>query len=626
MKTSSLPSHESTSGFLLAQAEAHRLTRQLLMRVVLGAALLVTLLYALLVLIGAALATVTDPGTGVDWVQPYGLFACGVLVIALVAGGSRHRRQALAGASGEIIARQLDGRRLRHDSTDPLDRRLIEVCERSAVAAGMPVPALFVLDNELRINALTAGVRSADATLIVTRGALEHLDHDALQGLIARELGRVLSGDMRLNHTVMVLTHGLQLVTLTGQRLSARGSASGLAGRLLTLVGLPALWVACSIRSPLSRKRTFSADALGAMLSRHPSAIRPTLDAIRLIGSELVHPDAALVDALCLAPAVANPIAAHPPVDLRLQRLGHSTVDDEAPTELAGNVASIVPGHLRPRQAIQPSAGFGRLDADGHRLAEALAQRVPESIQNALTTPSGAAQALIACLLDEDGTPGHLRQLERVAQHANSGTPGAQILFPGPAAKLEIESMALQRQQLGSDGLLPLITRCLPRLRSFDDGVRIELLTLLRQIVGESESRALCRQVALNLVRDALRPVQHDDHHDLVALRASVIIVLTLCAQCGGQRAPASRLEAFLAGARLAPLPGIQQPAQRTELQEDSVDAAIDQLAGAAPGFRIRLADACAGVVFHDRDFSLDDRESLRMLCAALDCPLPLNA
>src|SRR5690606_30118975 len=102
-------------------------------------------------------------------------------------------------AHGGEIARSLGGRQIDPDTTQPDERRLLNVVEEMALASGVPVPEVWVLDEEDGINAFASGHSPADAAIGVTRGCLRTLTRSELQGVIAHEFSHILNGDMRLN-------------------------------------------------------------------------------------------------------------------------------------------------------------------------------------------------------------------------------------------------------------------------------------------------------------------------------------------------------------------------------------------------------------------------------------------
>src|SRR5690606_4380571 len=124
------------------------------------------------------------------------------------------RIAALRSGGGESVALQMGGTPVPEDTADFNLRRLRNVVEEIAIASGVPVPRIFVLEHEAGINAFAAGYAPADAVIAVTRGALDRLNRDELQGVIAHEFAHVLNGDMRLNIRLIGVLFGIMVLAI----------------------------------------------------------------------------------------------------------------------------------------------------------------------------------------------------------------------------------------------------------------------------------------------------------------------------------------------------------------------------------------------------------------------------
>ena len=135
------------------------------------------------------------------------------------------RAHGLARGGGGKVAEQLGGTRVGADTTDPLKQRLRNVVEEMAIASGVPVPQVYVLEREAGINAFAAGYSPANAAIAVTRGALVNLNRDELQGVIAHEFSHVLNGDMRLSMRLIGLLFGLTVIAMIARTILRFGAA-----------------------------------------------------------------------------------------------------------------------------------------------------------------------------------------------------------------------------------------------------------------------------------------------------------------------------------------------------------------------------------------------------------------
>ena len=174
-----------------------------------------------------------------------GLFAMVTLgTLALIGGGSLYRIASLAGG-GHSVAELLGGRPLSPQTTDPDERKILNVVEEMAIASGTPVPPVYLLEQEDGINAFAAGYTPGDAVIGVTRGCIRNLTRDELQGVIAHEFSHILNGDMRLNIRLIGVLYGILLISMTGWiifRSTANASRSRTVATTTGAGRIPGLW------------------------------------------------------------------------------------------------------------------------------------------------------------------------------------------------------------------------------------------------------------------------------------------------------------------------------------------------------------------------------------------------
>ena len=153
--------------------------------------------------------------------------------------GSAYKTMALA-AGGSAVSEMMGGRPVNPNTTDPDERKLLNVVEEMAIASGVPVPQVYVMDEEDGINAFAAGHTTGDATVTVTRGCMKLLSRDELQGVIGHEFSHILNGDMRLNLRLMGIIFGILCLAIIGRVLlqTSRGGGRGRGQNPLPLLGL----------------------------------------------------------------------------------------------------------------------------------------------------------------------------------------------------------------------------------------------------------------------------------------------------------------------------------------------------------------------------------------------------
>ncbi|MGH8105693.1 MAG: M48 family metalloprotease, partial [Arenimonas sp.] len=139
------------------------------------------------------------------------LVICTLVVLAIIGCATLFRMSSLR-SGGAAVAHQLGAMPVPENTQDYHLRRLRNVVEEIAIASGVPVPQIFVLNDEAGINAFAAGYSPSDAAVAVTRGVLNSLNRDELQGVIAHEFSHILNGDMRLNIKLMGLLFGIMVM------------------------------------------------------------------------------------------------------------------------------------------------------------------------------------------------------------------------------------------------------------------------------------------------------------------------------------------------------------------------------------------------------------------------------
>ena len=360
-----------------------------------------------------------------------------------------------------------------------------------AIASGLPVPTVYILDDEPAINSFAAGLTTSDAVVTVTRGALEKLSRDELQGVIAHEFSHILNGDMRMNVRVSAIIFGILVIglagraTLWGMRYGRFGSSRGKGGGgvlvvlaiglALLVVGYIGYFFGKLIQASLSRQREFLADASSVQFTRNPAGITGALKKIGgyAIGSSLDTHRAAEISHFFFAQAFASNFgglwATHPPLDVRIRAIdpafdGKFTEPPEV-VDVSREPWSKVP-HMPP-QAPSPSpqaavalgaaiaAAAGTLTPEGAAGAQALLAGIPAAIRAAARSPHDAPILVCGLLLD-DAEEVRRRQLAAIA-----GDLGGDALHT-------LQQLEPALRQLKPAHKLPVLQLALPSLKALE--------------------------------------------------------------------------------------------------------------------------------------------------------------
>lgn len=273
-----------------------------------------------------------------SWLDGDLFLGVSVVVGCLITGGSLFKMSQLS-AGGKVVAESLGGRAIAPNTRDLHERRLLNVVEEMAIASGVPIPEVWIMDDERAINAFAAGTDPANAVIGVTRGTLERLNRAELQGVVAHEFSHILNGDMKLNMRLMGWIFGLVMLSMVGRLIfqsvrhfrGSRNSKSGgvilavfVAGLVVWLVGSVGVLFARMIQAAISRQREFLADASAVQFTRLPDGIA---GALKKIGGFSEHgrimaPAATEARHMFFAGSSLNSVmATHPPLDQRIKAI-----------------------------------------------------------------------------------------------------------------------------------------------------------------------------------------------------------------------------------------------------------------------------------------------------------------
>ncbi len=337
-------------------------------------------------------------------------------------------------AGGSKVAEQLGGTRVSANTADPLHRRLLNVVEEMAIASGVPVPQVYVLEREAGINAFAAGHNTANAAVAVTRGALVNLNRDELQGVIAHEFSHVLNGDMRLSTRLIGLLFGLTVIAMIARtvlrhapRSSGRKGGAAIAviyvAALVVLVlGWIGLFFGRLIQAAVSRNRESLADASAIQFTRDPQGLRGALVKIGALGtgSRFADADAEEVAHLLFAEGIGRAFATHPPLIERIREIDprfqpeefdrvrrrmneeRASAEEEA-ARTTPTAAVRMGGLLEGAVVLAPAAVAGLVANPGteHVLqAQEMLESLPASFQRAARDPEQAKALFLALALD----------------------------------------------------------------------------------------------------------------------------------------------------------------------------------------------------------------------------------
>jgi len=643
--------------FFQSQDNARQKTRSLILMFILAVIAIVVavnlVITALIINIGdeAGVAALPD----LNWIMNNLSLVTGISLstIGFISLSSLYKIASLSSGGGKV-ARSLGATLISADNKDPLRRRLYNVVEEMAIASGIPMPEVYVLEQEPGINAFAAGFTTGDAAVTVTRGTLENLSRDELQGVIGHEFSHILNGDMRLSTRLMGFLFGILVIGLIGRAVlnstrygairsdnSRRDNTAAiyLAGLGLFLIGYIGVFFGQLIKAAVSRQREFLADASAVQFTRQTQGIAGALKKIAAAqqGSELQTAEAEEVSHMLFATGASfsSLLATHPPLIQRIkvlepnfdeaeidrlaqQMLGQSQNGAEVSEE-----GSITAGFAAQHFAVTPNAvteTIGMPDEGHIQLASSLRQSIPENLYRAAHSDTDALPLVLAMLLDANDAV-RRAQLDLIAQQL------------GGTTVMTAETLQLEIQKLGTEFRLPLLQIAFPLIknRPLEQLERIaELVQQLIEVDGVTDTFefALSRVLKTHL-NDAAHPQHRHGNLRLTQLPEAIGILFSVVAKQSDTETNAAYQKGMDCLGRHEPrikmlIETKQWPDY--ELPQDWVcatDAALNQLDGLRMLDKQALVSALVLIISHDGKVSADEAELLRAICATLHCPVP---
>jgi Zn-dependent protease with chaperone function len=573
--------------------------------------------------------------------------AAGTLIV--VALGSLYKIAELS-AGGETVALMMGGRAVDPQTTNLAERRLLNIVEEMALASGVPVPPVYVMDNEPSINAFAAGHQPGDAVVAVSAGALRYLSREELQGVMGHEFSHILNGDMRLNLRLIGVVNGILVLAILGyyilrfggtsSRSSDRENNSGAAifflGLALVILGYLGVFFGNLIKAAISRQREFLADASAVQFTRLPSGIAGALKKIGGLedGSRIADAHASEISHMFFGDAFAGSFfrlfATHPPLDQRIKALEPDFDGNFPPVEPVGVTAEPEPAHLAkaageipipailvggamPLDAGTVTRGIGAPQPEHLDGASAMIANLPPLLLTAAREPFAAQAVIFALLLSQDEAV-RTKQLQQL-----------QSLIEQPLYR-ETGQLAAATQSLPPTDRLPLVDLAMPAIKRSSP----QQYSRFRQVVNtliSADGQVDLFEYSLRTmlfsyldVHFGLKKPPAVRYRTVDAAAQPLTVVLSALAYVGQDR-PEEIEQAFQAGAKT--LPGQIALLPLPECSLDKFDAALTELAGSGPSVKREIISAVAACIAFDGKVTLQEGVLLRAICAALACPLP---
>ncbi len=581
------------------------------------------------------LSTTVGGQSRIDLLPLVGI-AAGMLLFMLLASLIRTGTLARGGAQ---IAQMLGASEVSRNTNDPLHQRLINVVEEIAIASGLPVPRIFILEREPAINAFAAGLHASDAAITVTQGALERLDRAELQGVVAHEFGHILNGDTRLNQRLIGYCFGILVLALVGRwllrsaRFTRRARNRGVSvaiflGLALTIIGSVGMLFSRIIKAAVSRQRELLADASAVQFTREPSGLAGALKKIGGFTANLSSVDSEEVAHMLFGPgskAFRGLFATHPPLIERIKALDPSFDGDllaSTSTESSSGAATWPDAHALARPAATQMSNDDVLDRTGTieppGIGRGLHAAIPASLHDSARSRESSFLLVLAMALADE--PEIARRQEQLLEQrlglqraAVCTRLRAELTHMPTTLWLPLLELSVPALNLRPSEQVDFLFNLLAELRGIDPHYRVQAFILPRMLdaylgrrsgmhSGAQVKTKMSLEEAVNELLASMAVVGHDDASQAeAAYRASV--------------------GALRFGKAIEPTISASQMSRASRLI--NLETAIERLRDLAPSVKRELLRATLVAIRFDEQISGDEIELYRSIAAALDCPVP---
>ncbi|MEX2468267.1 MAG: M48 family metallopeptidase, partial [Pseudohongiellaceae bacterium] len=579
------------------------------------------------------------------------------IVSALVAGtvllGSLYKIHALSGG-GARVAEMMDGHLLVSGNNDLQEQRMLNVVEEMAIASGTPVPPVYVMEEQ-GINAFAAGFTPGDAVIGISRGALETLDRDQLQGVVAHEFSHILHGDMRINIRLIGVLHGILILGLVGYHLlrggvySRRSKGSGgivAFGLGLVVIGFVGTFFGNLIKAAVSRQREFLADASAVQFTRNPEGIAGALMQIATHEerSYINHPGGQEISHALFEEAghsaLSSLYATHPPLDVRIAAIlpnwdgsyeaasrpasARSEADSAAAESARASAGGASPDPGERLTAIltgtagvligaEQLAGVGTPQQKHLDYAGRVVESIPDKVYKAAHDPSGARAVIYLLVLTEDDDELQ-QQLAHLRESADQGV------------YQELENLLAERPAIPVAARLPLVEIAQSSLRQLSARQYKLFRENFQTLIAMDNSISLFEWSLQKIVFTQLDAVFELSktpklgRRELNRCPQSVAHLLAMVAY-GNKQEGIEPEQAFAAGTAKLTME-LELPA-REQINLASLSAAIKELQSLKPLQKPALLKAVAACITADQSVTAGEAEVFRAIAVLLDCPMP---
>lgn len=584
-----------------------------------------------------------------------GLLAASVSIIIISIGCIKRWYDLRKGGNG--LAIHIGARSLGFSSKDDKEQQLINVVEEMAIASGITPPGIYVLDTERSINAFVAGYDFEDSALIVTNGLLTSMDREELQAVVGHEFSHILHGDNLINIRLMVLIAGFVWVAELGRLLiphhthrqgslamkwdprvpslhsgkRSRGQTAAI-GLPLIIIGSFGTFLGRLIRTTISRKREFLADASSVQFTRNPQAMARALNVIRENNQQgyLYNARAEELSHMCISPSKRSSwFATHPPIENRINAIDDTFLKrmevrerkeeraekrekkQQQTKQTTQGMYSAGISQLQQTGSAQLHDVIGTVSAASLEYAMSLHDEFPYEYRQAMHSAFDAKTMMLYLLLNKDASM-RAQQKEWIIQTS-------------PNCQSYLNTLTLMSQGLPPRLAMPLVELLLPVVKNLSDDEKQKLLSMVLKLAKWDGKLSIFEICLYSLLKHnfANKPVRKSAH---VIKKISIVnyelnVVISSLIHVTGSAE--SKKESLYA--RMVSILGVkdQNLLEKTAISPRALYDTLYKLKHLSPMLKRSLMDVCGDIVLHDGIVRSSEYETLRLMSLLLACPMP---
>ncbi len=578
-------------------------------------------------------------------------------------------------SGGIAVAEMVGARRIKNTTNVLLERRLLNVVEEMSIASGMPLPTVFIMDNELGINAFVAGLKPSMTALVVTRGTLEKLTRDELQGVIGHEFSHIFNTDMTINVRLIGILAGIlfvgqmgyflmRLIGYSGGSRSARGTKNNsgnillfvlVLGGTLFAIGYIGLFFGRLIKASISRQREYLADASSVQFTRDVNGIADALAHIQQDANHglLQNSHAEDMSHMCFEMPVkisfGGLLATHPPIKDRVLALkpdydfsqpetfaatgskgatpqqqftqqpdnragfaAQATTDFILPELNEPNVTAQV-SQLMPQQASAEHliASIGKPAIENLKSAELILGHIPENIWQQSISDIHHSQLLIYSLL----VHAEPDDLETLTAFFNT------LLDNKDAALLHrwIETLLPLQGWIR----LPLLNHVIPTLQSMTTEQKADFFKNVLAIIKNNSVINLSEYLIYALLKRRLEPeIKSSRIHSLIKITTELSYLFATMVQASHTDpiTAQQQFQSIMKQFALGEIPAVNLH----KFDPVKVHNSLLKISRLSPLLKKSVIQALADCALFDEKVTIDEYELIRTVCDYLDAPVPV--